>query len=521
MSLPNFPDSPTVGELFTQGQVTYEWTGTIWKRLTVKITPWVRPTDWPALPTVGTTEEKFAAIYGVDSTDSNYVALLCAVASGTYDVDWGDGTTDTNITSNTQAEHLYDYATISGTPTAVGGYKTVTVTVTPSSGSGAITAFSLQPKHTQAGLPTGTFAVNWLDMVINAPSMTSLAIGGQTVVLDKLEQAIIQEHNVTDFSSVFRDCRRLRNVPLFNTSTVNNMFFMFRDCFSLQTVPLFNTAAVTTMGSMFQNCTSLQTVPLFNTAAVTNMGTMFNGCVSLQTVPLFNTAAVTNMGTMFNGCVSLQTVPLFNTAAVTTMAGMFTGCSSLQTVPLFNTAAVTNMGNMFQNCTSLQTVPLFNTAAVTTMASMFFSCTSLQTVPLFNTAAVTTMASMLRNCTLLQTVPLFNTAAVTTMDSIFSGCTSLQQIPQLDTSGITSVSNSTRDMFLSCRSLARGRTNGIKYAVSYAGCKLSRAEIVEIFTGLGTADGAQIVNVSNNIGSSALDANDELIATNKGWTVTK
>jgi hypothetical protein len=104
---------------------------------------------------------------------------------------------------------------------------------------------------------------------------------------------------------------------------------------------------------------------------------------------------------------------------------------------------------------------------------------------------------------------------------MFSNCTSLLQIPQLDTSGITSVTNSTRNMFASCRSLARGRTNGIKYAVSYSGCKLSRDEIVEIFNGLGTADGAQIINVSSNIGSSALTASDELIATDKGWTVTK
>ena len=496
MSLPNFPDSPTVGELFTQGQVTYEWTGTIWKRLTVKITPWVRPTDWPALPTIGTTENKFAAIYGVDSTDSNYVALLCAVASGTYDVDWGDGTTDTNITSNTQAQHLYDYATISGTPTAVGGYKTVTVTVTPSSGSGAITTFSLQRKHTQAGLPTGSFAVNWLDMVINAPSVTSFLIGGGTVVLNKLERAIVQEHNVTNFTNLFQECLGLRSANLLNTSSVTSTSGMFSSCRKLQIAPFFDTSAVTNMSSMFGNCFSLQAVPLINTASVTNMSNMFTDCRTLQTVPLFDTSAVTNMSSMFQNCTSFQTIPLLNTALVTNMSSMFGNCFSLQAVPLINTASVTNMSGIFSACRTLQTVPLINTASVTNMSSMFSGCLSLQDIPLFNTASVLNINNMLNDCS------------------------TLQQIPQLNTSAVSSATNS-NTIFNGCRSLARGRTNGIKYAVSYAGCKLSRAEIVEIFTGLGTADGAQIINVSNNLGSSALDAADELIATDKGWTVTK
>jgi surface protein len=158
---------------------------------------------------------------------------------------------------------------------------------------------------------------------------------------------------------------------------------------------------------------------------------------------------------------------------------------------------------------------------VTNMLNMFFQCTSLQTVPLFDTAAVTNMSFMFELNPSLQSVPLFDTSSVTTMRRIFRECISLQQNPQFNTSGITNVADPTSEMFINCRSLARGRTNGIKYAVSYSGCKLSRAEIVEIFTGLGTADGAQIVNVSNNIGSSALTADDELIATNKGWTVTK
>jgi hypothetical protein len=103
---------------------------------------------------------------------------------------------------------------------------------------------------------------------------------------------------------------------------------------------------------------------------------------------------------------------------------------------------------------------------------------------------------------------------------MFNACINLQQIPEFDTSAISSAA-AVNGFVAACRSLARGRTNGIRFGVSYSGCQLSRAAIVDIFTGLGTASGAQTINVSNNIGSSALTADDELIATNKGWTVTK
>jgi len=383
-------------------------------------TPYVRPSEWPDISNP-TPSDCLVGLYGVADHDSNHVALRCNVSSGTYDVDWGDGNVSLNVTSDENAEHLYDYAAITSI-SPVNGVKPVTVIVTPSSGSGDLTAISLQQKHSQAGLPTGTFSVNWLDVTVKAPAATSLAIGGTVLVLHLLQQARIISHAVTNMSSMFNNCRSLQSVPLFNTAAVTNMSSMFRDCLSLQSVPLFNTAAVTNMSSMFQNCVSLQSVPLFNTAAVTNMSSMFNECFSLQSVPLFNTAAVTNM------------------------VGMFANCSSLQSVPLFDTAAVTNMTTMF------------------------------------------------------------------------NGCNSLQSIPQLDTATVSSAAN-IGNFTLNCRSLAKGRTNGIRFAISYNGCKLSRAALVDIFNGLGTASGSQTIDVRNNFGTASLDAADKLIAENKGWTV--
>jgi surface protein len=156
---------------------------------------------------------------------------------------------------------------------------------------------------------------------------------------------------------------------------------------------------------------------------------------------------------------------------------------------LFPISTVTNMGATFNGCYSLKSSPSFNTVSVTTMGAMFSNCYSLQSVSSLNTAAVTSMSSMFNNCQSLQAIPQFNTALVT------------------DTSS----------MFDNCRSLCSGRTSGIRRAISYANCKLSTAALNDIFSGLGTASGAQTINIASNPGAATCN---RAIATGKFWTVS-
>jgi surface protein len=215
----------------------------------------------------------------------------------------------------------------------------------------------------------------------------------------------------------------------------------------------------------------------------------------------------------------LERAGIYEVGTLTSAENMFLSCYSLQTVPLFNTASVTNMSSMFNSCYSLQTVPLFNTASVTTMSSMFTGCVSLQTVPLFNTASVTNMSSMFNLCYSLQTVPLFNTASVTNMQSMLRSCFSLEKVPALNMSAVTT--GNFANIFNTSRSVSRCEAFGAKFAISFNGCKLNRAELVEIFTNLGTASGSQTIDIRLNHGVADLTAGDELIATNKGWTIQK
>lgn len=408
---------------------------------------WTRPADWLPRPTVAAGEKVMRAIYGVTDDATNYVALLATVSAGNYVVDWGDGTVDV-VASNVQAEHLYDFNAV-GMPAAnAEEQKQVIVTVTAQTAN--LTSINLQRRYNLAAL-NQWYAVNWLDIAIGGSTITSLTIGGNTVLLGFVRRVFVGEHAMTSLASLCSLMGRLVDFQI--TGSVS---------------------------------------------AVTRMDSMFVGCLCLQTIAPFtgSVASVTRMDSMFNGCYSLQTIPPFpgSVAAVTQMQFMFINCSALQTIPPFpgSVASVQFINNIFNNCFSLTEIPPFpvSVAGLRNMNAMFENCYSLLTIPPFPSS----------------------TELVTTMNYLFKSCRSLRSIPAFETSGITSCTGT----FLETQSLAKGRTNGLRFAVTYPGDKLTAAEIDEIFTGLGTASGTQIVTVSGHIGSATCTPS---IATAKGWTV--
>ena len=293
---------------------------------------WTRPTDWLPMPTVVSTDDTFVGLHAVFPSGQNFCAFSFTTNGGDYQVDWGDGTITTH-TSNTTAEHEYDYTTYdpSNSTLSSRGYKQAMVIVTPLTGN--LTTCNFQLRYTTVPAQNQAYATGFLDCILSMPNAdTGLSInfGGNNVRHTYVERfEMLNIGGCTNMANMFVSCNSLQSVPLFDTSNVTSMILMFQGCFSLQTVPLFDTSSVVNMASMFNTCRSLQSVPLFDTSSVANMGAMFNNCNSLQSVPLFDTSSVTVMGNMFQGCFSLQTVPPFDTSNVTAMGTMFQGCSSL------------------------------------------------------------------------------------------------------------------------------------------------------------------------------------------------
>jgi len=288
---------------------------------TVTAYDWVRPSDWLAMPTIGTQE--FIGLLAVTDDESNHIALLCA---GAYTVDWGDGVTE-NVATGIKAQHTYTYSAISSGTLSTRGYKQVLVRVTPQAGQNLTTVSIQQQNSILARFHT----VSWLDIAINGSNITTLTLGGSTIVrISMCERVTIGTlGTITNLSSFFNGFHSLQSIPLFNTAAATNMQNMFKECFSLRTVPLFNTIAVTTFQTMFDSCRALQIVPLFNMAAAITLTGMFSSCNSLQTIPLFNTATVTAFSSVFLECNSLQTLPNLNTAAGTSFTSMMQANISL------------------------------------------------------------------------------------------------------------------------------------------------------------------------------------------------
>ena len=178
-------------------------------------------------------------------------------------------------------------------------------------------------------------------------------------------------------TSHFKNQRRLKFVPMVDTSNVTNMSGMFSYCNALTAIPQLDTSNVTNMSSMFINCTALTTISQLDTSSVTNMGSMFSNCTALTTISQLDTSSVTNMGSMFSSCTALTTISQLDTSSVTDMSNMFYSCTALTAIPQLDTSNVTNMGYMFNNCSALTTIPQLDTSSVTNMSSMFSSCRSL------------------------------------------------------------------------------------------------------------------------------------------------
>jgi len=234
---------------------------------------WARPSDWLAMPTVGSGEQKFVGLFAVTNDASNYLALLFR---GAYNVDWGDGTNQ-NVADNVRAEKLYDYATISAATESTRGYRQVLVTVTPQVGQN-LTTLNLQQRHSR--FASGYRSAPWLDMTINGANFTSLIIGGlSTAALGFLERVNIQTIGVlTSAVDMFSGCRAIREFSLFDTSSVLNFQGMYNGCSSAQVFLLINTAAGTSFVNMYGNTLAGVVFPPINTA----QGLSFGGCTTVR-----------------------------------------------------------------------------------------------------------------------------------------------------------------------------------------------------------------------------------------------
>ena len=302
------------------------------------------------------------------STTLGGTTFALPLSGGSVTVDWGDGTTNAQLTHTYATGGVYTVS-ISGTATHFGnaGYL-------GGSGVTAVTSFG------DLGLTdlSGAFA--------GATHLTSVP-------------AVLPQ-GVTNTSHMFAGASMF-NQPIggWNTAAVTNMSQMFEATGAFnQPIGTWNTAAVTGMSYMFQAATAFnQPIGTWNTARVTNMSHMFQGVWGRppssggrwtimsdfnRPIGAWKTAQVTDMSYMFEGAVRFnQPIGSWKTAWVSSMQGMFEYASAFnQPIGTWNTARVSHMSALFYGAVRFnQPIGTWTTRAATNLSWMFGNGSGLST----------------------------------------------------------------------------------------------------------------------------------------------
>ena len=262
--------------------------------------------------------------------------------------------------------------------------------------------------------------------------------------LERIDMSVFRNCNITDSSSVFSTCKKLKtiaNIGNLNISKADGMSYLFYECNALTQLDLSNwdTSNIQYMIATFDGCNNLTELncSTWNTGKVYNMQLAFYNCNSLETIPVrdWNTKNVMYMDKTFGNCTSLVNLDVskWDTSKVVELTNTFYHCSSLKTLDVskWKTSNVLRADSLFSGCEKLTSLDVskWDTGNITTASGMFSACRALTSLDVskWNTSKMTNISSMFNSCTALTTLDVskWNTSNVTNMKSIFSSCPSL------------------------------------------------------------------------------------------------
>ena len=262
--------------------------------------------------------------------------------------------------------------------------------------------------------------------------------------LERIDMSAFRNCNITDSSSVFSTCKKLKtiaNIGNLNISKADGMSYLFYECNALTQLDLSNwdTSNIQYMIATFDGCNNLTELncSTWNTGKVYNMQLAFYNCNSLETIPVrdWDTKNVMYMDKTFGNCTSLVNLDVskWDTSKVVELTNTFYHCSSLKTLDVskWKTSNVLRADSLFSGCEKLMSLDVskWDTGNITTASGMFSACRALTSLDVskWNTNKMTNISSMFNSCTTLTTLDVskWNTSNVTNMKSIFSSCPSL------------------------------------------------------------------------------------------------
>jgi len=440
---------------------------------------WTRPADWVALPAVTNADEKFVGIWAV-APNQSLCAVYCETDSGTYTVNWGDGTANTVSSSGVTSYHIFDYAAAAlSATTSTRGYKQSIITVTPTTSH--ITRIDLSRRHNASNAQR--YSSMYLDISMSLPYCTYISLGqDESTWHQHLEQIKIYKYSDDweDLGYLFRHCRVLASIPVFYTGTAAKYAdYMFNACHGLRSVPtimqpFFN--QVQSCVGLFQSCFGLVTVEL-SLPIVYAAQNIFYDCQALKRAVILdigsNNTTNTNDGSWpgttdcsgwFGGDTvhALTHVEIYKTSRVRNFNSTFSQCRSLETVYIDpNTTSLVSVDNMFSSCNHLKHIPFFNTKNVIYWNNFAAGCYQLEYVPPYDFSGPDTwpagdgstsqnFASAFDSCYVLKQLPVMNMGRPYDTSYMCSSSYGLEKVPEM-----TNLSNTVNAywMFYGCQEI--------------------------------------------------------------------
>lgn len=315
-------------------------------------TEWVRPGGWVDIPSITSADTTFYGVYAVYETRKNNAYIGLTVGTFNCTVSWGDGTSNTTVSTPSTVSHTYQYSALTS-PILVDeygqNYKTALVTITQNSGS--VTQFNI-------GSSTSIGSYNWLDIVMSWSTARVQFLKAQPL----LQRFIIYSGlwtgaNINSYMTFLSRCRvfQLPSVSLGSPTQAANLFTYLGDCevgditvdgaisvsamfsnTSIRKLNNINVSSATTVTSMFTNMYNLREVRNINLSSGTSYNSLFLGCINLYKIGTITSTAVTNLTSVLNSCTSLREVAFTDLTNVTTTANAFNACYSLQSIRVPN-----------------------------------------------------------------------------------------------------------------------------------------------------------------------------------------
>jgi len=378
---------------------------------------------------------------------ANSPISLPLVSTGTYNmsVDWGDGTTPSNITAWDDTQKTHNYTT--------SGFYEVSIT-------GECKGFAFNNTGYTASI-MDVFDWGSLELSTSASFYGADNLGGNrsTGIITTTSAPTI---STTSFKDIFRGATIFKGpVQGWKTDTVTSLETSFKDALAFNSLIDWNLANVTTLQGTFENAAVFNQDLNWNTSANTNMSGTFSQAVKFNgDISSWDTGNVTTFeNTFYSASLFNQTVQGFNTVLATSMKGMFSNATSFtQQVSNWPVSNVTDFSQMFLNASSFtngsnESLNQWVVSAATTMNSMFKETDKFNSnmfiLPSGN--STTDLGSMFESASLFNnggtnTINSWDVANVSDMSNMFKDAKAFNQdLSSWNTVSVNNMSNMFKD----------------------------------------------------------------------------